>query len=198
MRAVLFASSSNSDINANLAFVNKYDASVDPGVNDDITSGYEAGSTWINLVNGNIWMCTSNADGAATWVLVASGSTSSLVVVPQGAPSAKTVSSTMTAAQVLAGLITVTQGAGANSAQQMPTGQALQDALPSSFGIGDAFDFSIINLGGASETATLTVNTDVTIVGRAVVDVAATTASGSGRFRVRKTADHVFVVYRIG
>lgn len=120
-----------------------------------------------------------------------------ILVQQVSAPTAKTTSSTLTAAQVLTGIITVTQGSGANSAQQMPTGTDLQAALPVDFAVGDSFDFSIINLGGASETATLTVNTDVTIVGRAIVDVAAATASGSGRFRVRKTADHVFVVYRL-
>lgn len=121
-----------------------------------------------------------------------------LVSKPQGAPTAKTVSATLTAAELLAGIITVTQGSGANSAQQVPTGTAIQAALPADFAAGDSFDVSIINLGGASETASLTVNTDVTIVGRATIDVAAATASGSGIFRFRKTADHVFVVYRIG
>lgn len=136
--------------------------------------------------------------GAKAGSGVAGGVRAESIFVQQvSAPTAKTTSATLTAAEVLTGIITVTQGAGANSAQQMPTGTDLQAALPADFAVGDSFDFSIINLGGASETATLTVNTDVTIVGRAVVDVAAATASGSGRFRVRKTGDHVFVVYRI-
>ena len=197
MRAILFASSANSDIPANLAFINNYAGAADPGVNDDITYGYEPGSTWINQVTGTIWTCTSNADGAAAWTLSSQGGTGSLVIVPQGAPTAKTVSSTMTAAQVLAGIITVAQGAGAVSNQQMPTGTAIQAALPASFGVNDAFDFSVINLGAASEVANITVNTDVTIVGNASIPIPATGAQSSARFRVRKTADHVFVVYRI-
>jgi hypothetical protein len=95
-------------------------------------------------------------------------------------------------------MITVTQGAGANSNQQFPNGTALQNALPSSFAVNDSIDLIVINLGGASETATMTVNTDVTIVGNAVVGVASSSVAGSGRFRLRKTADHVFVAYRIG
>ena len=68
--------------------------------------------------------------------------------------------------------------------------------LPTSVA-GDAFDFSVINLGGASEVASITVNTDVTIVGNAAIPVPATGVQSSGLFRARKTADHVFVVYRI-
>lgn len=121
----------------------------------------------------------------------------SVLIRQIGAPAAKTTSGLLTGAEVAAGLITVTQGAGADSAQQLPTGTALQAALPADFAVGDSIDLAVVNLGGASETATLTVNTDVTIVGRAVVNVAAATASGSGIFRLRKTADHVFVAYRI-
>lgn len=121
----------------------------------------------------------------------------SLLVRAQGAPAAKTVSATLTAAELLSGIITVTQGAGAPSAQQVPTGTAIQDALPADFAIGDSFDVSVINLGGASEVASLTVNTDVTIVGNAAIPVPASGVQSSGMFRFRKTADHVFVAYRI-
>ena len=113
------------------------------------------------------------------------------------APTAKTVSATLTAAELLALMITVTQGSGAPSAQQLPTGTAIQAALPGDFAVGDSFDFSVINLGGASEVASITVNTDVTIVGNAAIPVPATGVQSSGLFRARKTADHVFVVYRI-
>lgn len=121
----------------------------------------------------------------------------SVLIRQISAPAAKTTSGLLTGAEVAAGMITVTQGGGANSAQQLPTGTNLQNALPADFAVGDSIDLAVINLGGASETATLTVNTDITIVGRAIVDVAAATASGSGLFRIRKTADHVFVAYRV-
>lgn len=136
--------------------------------------------------------------GVKTGSGIAGGVRAESVFIKQvSAPAALTVSGTLTGAQVAGGMITVTQGAGADSAQQMPTGTDLQAALPADFAVGDSIDLVVINLGGALETATLTVNTDVTIVGRAIVDVAAATASGSGLFRIRKTADHVFVVYRI-
>lgn len=121
----------------------------------------------------------------------------SILIRQQAAPTAKTVSATLTAAELLAGIITVTQGAGAASNQQVPTGTAIQDALPIDFAVGDSFDVSVINLGAASEVAALTVNTDVTIVGNAAIPIAATGVQSSGLFRFRKTADHVFVAYRI-
>lgn len=136
--------------------------------------------------------------GAKNGTGIAGGVRAESIFIRQiGAPAAKTTSGLLTGAEVAGGMITVTQGGGANSAQQFPTGTNIQAALPADFAVGDSFDLAVINLGGASETATLTVNTDVTIVGRAVVDVAAATASGSGLFRLRKTADHVFVAYRI-
>lgn len=121
-----------------------------------------------------------------------------LLIRSQGAPAAKTVSATLTAAELTSGIITVTQGAGAASAQQSPTGTAILAGLPADFAVGDSFDVSIINLGAASEVASLTVNTDVTIVGNAAIPVPATGVQSTGVFRFRMTAAHVFVAYRIG
>lgn len=266
MKAILFSSSANSDIPADMAFKNNLAGAAAPTVDDDASDGYEAGSQWVYA--GTQYVCVDAAAGAAVWKATTDSGTPGQVVAPaastptgnggaaaliggtggatsgnggpsnvtggaatagngnggsavlaggakngtgiaggvrvesiliqqQAAPTAKTVSATLTAAELLAGIITVTQGAGAPSAQQLPTGTAIQAALPSDFAVGDSFDFSVINLGAASEVASITVNTDVTIVGYATIDVAAATASGSGRFRCRKTADHVFVVYRI-
>lgn len=118
-----------------------------------------------------------------------------LAIRAQGAPAAKTVSATLTAAELLAGIITVTNATA--SAQQAPTGTAIQAGLPPDFAIGDSFDVSVINLGSSTGIATLTVNTDVTIVGNPDVPIAATGVQSSGVFRFRKAADHVFVAYRI-
>ncbi len=116
----------------------------------------------------------------------------------QGAPTAKTVTSAITAAELLTGIITTT-GATAPSIHQLPTGSALSTAI-SGVGDGDSFDFSIINTGtGASDDATITVNTNVTIVGNPTVGALtdATIIAGSGRFRARETAANTWVVYRL-
>lgn len=47
-------------------------ASTSPTVDDDITSGYEIGSRWINTTTGKEFVCMSAADGAAVWIPVPS------------------------------------------------------------------------------------------------------------------------------
>jgi len=117
---------------------------------------------------------------------------------PQGAPTAKTTTSAITAAELVTGIITTT-GATAPSVHQLPTGTLLLAELPN-FAAGDSFDFSIINTGtGASDDATITVNTDVTIVGSPTVGslTDATIIAGSGRFRARYTGGVTWIVYRL-
>ena len=109
---------------------------------------------------------------------------------PQGAPAniADGGSMAATAANVLSGIITATPTASRDI--QLPTGANFD--LATEWAIGDSFDFSVITL--AAYALTLTVNTDVTIVGSAAT---AATSGASARFRCRKTAADTFVVYRI-
>lgn len=123
----------------------------------------------------------------------------SIKLVKQGAQTAKTVSATLTAAEVLAAIITVNQGAGAASAQQLPLAADLDTALPDA-AAGDAFDFSVINVSTVdAEDASLTTNTGWTLVGN--MDIHAYSAAGSlnssGRFRARKTAAGAWTLYRL-
>ena len=116
----------------------------------------------------------------------------------QGAPTAKTVTAAISAAELLAGIITTT-GATGPSEHQLPTGALLAAAIPD-IAVGDSFDFHVINTGtGAATDAVLTVNTGVTIVGNATIEslTDATVLSGSATFRARYTAADTFVVYRI-
>lgn len=122
-----------------------------------------------------------------------------LTTVTQGAPTAATVSATLTAANLLTGIITVNQGGAAASAQQLPAATAMDTALPASVA-GDAFDFSVINISTVdAEDASITTNTGWTLVGS--MDVPAYSAAGSlnssGRFRARKTGTGAWVLYRI-
>lgn len=116
----------------------------------------------------------------------------------QGAPAAKTVTAAITAAELVGGLITTT-GVTAPSVHQLPTGTLIDAELPG-VATGDSFDFSIINTGtGGSDDATITVNTDVTIVGSPTVGAItdATIISGSGRWRARRSGANTWVVYRL-
>lgn len=121
-----------------------------------------------------------------------------VMVVPQGAPAAKTVSATLTAAEVLTGIITVNQGGGAASAQQLPLAADLDAAMPD-VAAGDAFDFSVINISTvAAEDASVTTNTGWTLVGNMdVASNAAATDKSAGRFRARKTGTATWILYRL-
>jgi hypothetical protein len=116
----------------------------------------------------------------------------------QGAPAAKTVSATLTAAELLTKLITVNQGAAGASALQLPLATALDTALPDS--VADSgFKFSLINISTVgAEDASITTNTGWTLVGN--MDVASNAAAADksvGRFFARKTATGAWTLYRI-
>lgn len=121
-----------------------------------------------------------------------------VVLRQQGAPNAQTVSATLTAANILTGIITVAQGAAGASALQLPLATAMDTALPSSVA-GDALDFSLINISTvAAESASITTNTGWTLVGD--IDVAANSAittKSAGRFRARKTGAGAWTLYRL-
>jgi hypothetical protein len=124
--------------------------------------------------------------------------TTGLVTVTQGAPAAATVSATLTAANILTGIVTVNQGGAGASAQQLPAGGDLDTALPLAVA-GDAFDFSVINISTvAAESASLTTNTGLTLVGDMDVSAnSAATTKSAGRFRARKTGTALWTVYRL-
>lgn len=117
----------------------------------------------------------------------------------QGAPTAQTVSATLTAAALLSGIITGNQGAGAGASYQLPLGTSLEAALPTTVAVNDSIDFFIINTSTvAAEDITVTTNTDWTLVGSMVVESRdSDRANSSGHFRARRTAAHVFTLYRL-
>jgi hypothetical protein len=47
--------------------LSNFTATADPTVNDDIGDGYQAGSRWVNVSNGNIFTAISTSLGAAVW-----------------------------------------------------------------------------------------------------------------------------------
>ncbi|HEY8622693.1 MAG TPA: hypothetical protein VIM74_02410 [Casimicrobiaceae bacterium] len=168
-----------------------------------MNSGTLASPTWAaetgtvaitgGTIDGTVIGATTQAAAAVTELRV-----EGTLIRAQGAPAAKTVSATLTAAELLGGIITVAQGAAGVSNLQSPTGTALQTALPADFATGDSFDVVIINTSStATEIANLTVNTGVTIVGTAAVAPIAAGAASQGVFRFRKTAANTFVAYRI-
>ena len=115
------------------------------------------------------------------------GNETEINMVTQVTPTAKVAAATLTAAELATGIITYT---GAAVALTMPLGADLDVAFPS-MKVNSCFDFYVINTG-ATNAATVTANTGVTLVG--VAAVAAVTAC---QWRVRKTAAATYVAYRI-
>ncbi|RUW00009.1 MULTISPECIES: hypothetical protein [unclassified Mesorhizobium] len=193
MRAVLF-SSNVGDIPADLAFKNNFSAVTDPAATDDASEGYQVGSAWVNTATDTAFVCVDATAGAAIWT------SSAQVGSTQGAPAAHTVSGTLAPADLLAGIITIQQGVGAASVQQLPTGAALQAALPADFQANDSFDVSVINTSIVdAEDATITTNAGMTLVGSMDFPAhSSPTIPSSGILRFRNTGAGTFTVYRVG
>lgn len=120
-------------------------------------------------------------------------------IIKQGAPAAKTTSTTLTAAELCTTIITVNQAASGTSVLTLPLATALDSALPDA-AAGDSFDFSVINTSTVdAEDASVVTNTGWTLVGN--MDIHAYSAAGSlnssARFRARKTGAGTWTLYRI-
>jgi hypothetical protein len=119
----------------------------------------------------------------------------------QPTPNTQTGSVTLTAANLITGIIVGTPpGAGGNVNYQVPSGSLVEAS--GLYAANDSFDWTIINLGsGTTDTITITAGASHTLVGNAVVQ-SANAATGaiygnSGRFRTRKTSTDTWVTYRI-
>lgn len=110
----------------------------------------------------------------------------------QGAPAANTGTTiNLTPANLTGDKIIQSTNASAVTVN-LPTGATL-DAAFLSLPVDASFDWFLLNTGSSSGAATVTAATGHTIVGAAAVAISTT-----GRFRTRKTANGVFVTYRIG
>lgn len=118
----------------------------------------------------------------------------------QPAPAAKTTTTTLTAAELIGGLLTANQGAAGAATYTLPTGTLLQAALPADWAVGDAFTWSVVNIStNANEDVTIAPGTDHTVVGNMTVAAnSGVTEQAWGTFLTRKSANNTFVTYRIG
>lgn len=123
-------------------------------------------------------------------------------IFKQAAPAAKTTSTTLTAAELLGGLITGNQGAAGAAAYTLPLATDLETALIAAYpglATDDAFEFSVINISTvAAETITMTTNTGWTLVGDMILAANATGDESVGIFRARRTAANTYTLYRVG
>jgi hypothetical protein len=110
-----------------------------------------------------------------------------VVLRSQGAPGVLNATGTLTAAEMLAKIVTSTTAAAV--AATLDVAANLDTALPSSVA-GDSFDFSIINTGG--NTLTVGTASGWTLVGTMTVVTVV-----SGLFRARKTGAGAWTLYRL-
>jgi len=124
---------------------------------------------------------------------VGDGNLSEAIIGYAPVPATATVTATLTAAQVLSGILLGSPGTSA-AAYTLPTVATLEATL-SSAKVGSTFDLSVINVDGSSSgVITMTAGTGWTLVGLATV---AATAGTAQLFRARKTGDGTWTLYRI-
>ena len=122
----------------------------------------------------------------------------------QAAPTAETAAATITIADILTGIVTLTQATGATVALTLDTGTAMDAGMPTGMGTDQYLDWYLINLSAAAlDTGTLTADTGHTIVGVVLVPSLHITTGGldgtnSAQLRSRRTAANTWVTYRLG
>lgn len=126
---------------------------------------------------------------ASTGTTLASTTATGVNLVQQPTPTAKTATATLTIAELLTGIVTVTSATAVTLT--LPTG-TLSDAGFFTIGNDLAVDWSVINLGSASGAVTMSGGTGHTYVGSLTIAIAT-----SARIRSRRTAANTWVSYRI-
>ncbi len=123
-----------------------------------------------------------------------------VIIRQQTTPSTPTTAATLTAANLMKGILTATPTAtGATVAYTLPVGTDMD--LAGSFSDNDSYDWSITNLAAAAaDTITITANTAHTIVGNPIVQSAHASTGGitgnSAVYRSRRVSSGVWVTYR--
>lgn len=125
-------------------------------------------------------------------VQIGSGNRNETIMSFGAAPQTATSTATLTAAQVVGGMLLANPSTSA-ATYTLPTAAQIDAAVPNAT-VGSTFDLAIINIGTSSGTVTLSMGTGVTDGGNAAVAVAITS---SALFRFRKTAEGAYTVYKI-
>lgn len=110
------------------------------------------------------------------------------------APVEVTTTATLTAAQVLNGLILANSGITASVNYTLPTVADLEATLSNSDKVGTSFTFRLVNLGTSSGTAVIVTNTGWTISGSLTMTIPVTTGA---QFVARKSAAGAWTLYRV-
>jgi len=101
---------------------------------------------------------------------------------------------TLTAAQVLNGILLVGSGATTAQTYTLPTVALLEATLSNSDKVGTSFMFRVVNLGTSSGTAVIAAGTGWTITGSLTMTVPVTTGA---TMIARKSAAGAWTLYRV-
>lgn len=120
----------------------------------------------------------------------------------QPAPTAETGVATITIADILTRIVTITHATGSDIALTLDDGTSMDAGDPAALGTDIGIEWSILNLSAAAaDTATLTAAAGHTIVGNPIVQSAHSSTGGiygnSARFLSRRTAANTWITYRI-
>ena len=109
-------------------------------------------------------------------------------------PVSITATATLTAAQLVNGLILANNGVTAAQTYTLPTVADLEAALANTDRVGTTFQFRVVNLGTSSGTAILAAGTGWTVTGSLTMTIPVTT----GAFMIaRKSAAGAWTLYRV-
>jgi hypothetical protein len=109
-------------------------------------------------------------------------------------PVSVTGTATLTAAQVLNGILLVGSGATTAQTYTLPTVALLEADLPSADKVGSAFTFRVVNLGTSSGTAIIAAGTGWTVSGSLTMTVPVTTGA---TMIARKSDTGAWTLYRV-
>jgi hypothetical protein len=109
-------------------------------------------------------------------------------------PASVAATATLTAAQVLNGVILVGSGATASQTYTLPTVALLEAALSNSDKVGTSFVFRVVNLGTSSGTAVIAAGTGWTVSGSLTMTIPVTTGAA---MIARKSAAGAWTLYRV-
>lgn len=121
------------------------------------------------------------------------------VFVRQTVPGTATDTTALSDAQMLGGILVGTPTAAAT--YTLRTGAEIEAALAALGAVieeNDAFELTVINLGGAGDIITMDADTGVAIIGSATIDDAGPDINSSGTFRFQRLASaETFFAFRI-
>ncbi len=110
------------------------------------------------------------------------------------APVSVTATATLTAAQVLNGLILANNGVTSQQTYTLPTVTDLEAALTNADKVGTSFTFRVVNLGTSSGTAVIAAGTGWTVTGSLTMTIPVTTGA---MMIARKSAAGAWTLYRV-